>query len=282
LAANETPSDIAPTPPAVPAAAASNANPGAAAEVQPAANTTATPKRETSRPKPVWTPASTPPPPSDDDSIEAYMFRLLKRVRGDAPSPVQSRPPAQAQPPIHAQSPPPPARQGPEPESDVVIAAGGASSEPSLVAVEPEQPPQFLPRSRAPELTTNLAAMREVANSAARDAIAKHQRRTGGQKALAQSVGAVLTLFCATAAAYFAWRKLSLPAGVGAGIGLLAGLYWGGKAVGYALTALLLRRPLQTSSNAAADEGEPAPEAQPAMQNSEADSQPAAEEPANV
>ena len=282
LAAKQTPSGTTPTPPAVPATAVSIVSPGVAAEVQPAADSKASPKRETTRPKPVWTQPSTPPPPADDDSIEAYMFRLLKRVRGDAPPPVQPRPTAQAQPPAQPPAPPPTAKQGPESESETKITGEGASSEPSPVAVEPEQPPQFLPRSRAPELTTNLAAMREVANSAARDAIAKHQRRTGGQKALAQSVGAVLTLFCATAAAYFAWRKLSIPAGVGAGIGLLAGLYWGGKAVGYALTALLLRPPLQTASNAAADEGEPAPEAQPAMQNSEGDSQPAAEEPANV
>jgi chromosome segregation ATPase len=208
----------------------------------------ASPQEDTPIPQPVWTPASTPPPPADDDSIEAYMFRLLKRVRGDTP------------PPPHPSAPPPPVQQ---PEPVAASPTAGSMPESTADATEPEQPMEYLPRNKAPELTTNLAAMREVANSAARNAIVKHQRRTGEQKALAQSIGAALTFGCAIAAAYFAWRMHSILAAIGATIGLVAGLYWGGKAVGHALGVMLLRVPASRDRR----EALPAGESQPAAEN---------------
>ena len=102
---------------------------------------------------------------------------------------------------------------------------------------------QFLPRNRPPELNTSLVAMRELANSAARTAIVHHERRSGGQLALAKAVGALLTLACSGIAAYFAYRTQSLYAGIGAAIGGLAGCYWGGKAALQALQAMKLRVP---------------------------------------
>jgi hypothetical protein len=141
-----------------------------------------------------------------------------------------------------------------------------ATVEMPIVPVMPTRPSAIMPRNRAPELTSNLAAMREVANSAARTAIVKHARTSGGKLALAKSVGAVLTLVCSLVAAYFAYRTNSMYAGIGAAIGGLAACYWGGKALLYAIHAMLLQAPVVKSialpdpihARGAVEAGEPA------------------------
>jgi hypothetical protein len=163
------------------------------------------------------------------------MARLLKRVRGDSPPAPHSFLPLT-----------PPAAPVAAVKADIGQSAGSAADSIQV----PEQPApceEFLPRNRAPELTANLAAMRELANSAARTAIVKHQRKSGSQLAFTQSIGAVMTLFCSCAAGYFALRTQSLYAGIGAAVGGLATCYWGGKAARHALKALLLRVPVVES-----------------------------------
>jgi chromosome segregation ATPase len=179
-------------------------------------------------PQPVWTKHSDTPPPADDDSIEAYMSRLLKRVRGDGPA---AGVPAAAPPP-----PPAPATLAePEPSEPMTMTMPAN--------IEPVKPEEYLPRNKAPEASTSLAAMRELANSVARTAVVKHQRKSGGRDAMYQSVGALLTLVCSIAAAGFAYRTQSVPTAAGAIVGLLATTYWGGKAARNLLRAMMLKAP---------------------------------------
>ncbi len=178
-------------------------------------------------PKPVWNQPGHEPP-ADDDSIEAYMSRLLKRVRGDS----HVAAPAVATP------APKPAPIAPTPQP-VEIAPVQVASAPA----EPVKPEEYVPRQKAPELTTNMAAMRELANSAARTAIVKHQKRSGSQQAMMQSVGALLTLVCGLVAAFGAYYFHSLPGAIAAGIGLAVALYWGGKAAIRVLGLMMLKAP---------------------------------------
>lgn len=83
-----------------------------------------------------------------DESIQAYMNRLLNRVRDDrdpAPAPLPKATPAPMPLPI--------------------------AEEPKYV-----EPKEYIPRSQAPERGVNMAAIREVANESARNAISKSTR----------------------------------------------------------------------------------------------------------
>lgn len=101
----------------------------------------------------------------DDDSIEAYMNRLLRRVQGQSESEPAAKPTAPRTQVVEPKREP--VRQSiPEPEE------AEASTSKSEVMNSP-----YVPRSQAPERNSNLAAMRELANSSARTAIAASARK---------------------------------------------------------------------------------------------------------
>jgi hypothetical protein len=91
----------------------------------------------------------------DEESIENYMERLLGRIRGEhgneRSTPVKCEPAPQETPPVEEQEPP----QMP----------AAPPSEETLDETE------YVPRSAAPERSSNLAAMRELANESAHSAI---------------------------------------------------------------------------------------------------------------
>jgi hypothetical protein len=159
------------------------------------------------------------------------MARLLKRVRGDSPASAPSFAPAPPPRPVPSAAP-----AGPTPDDDVKATAE--------VAIEPVKPEEFIPRQKAPERTTNLAAMRELANSAARTAIVKHQKRSGHKKAMIQSFRAILMLVCGLATAAGAYYFHSLPGAIAAAVGLAAALFWGSKAALNLLRLMMLKAPL--------------------------------------
>lgn len=104
----------------------------------------------------------------DDDSIEAYMNRLLQRVQGTS-GPV---PPASSVVAPHSE---PPRQAGPDPSAAMRSDSARESSfdidvDTSNQEDAPATP--YLPRSQAPERDKNLSAMRELANHSARSAIA--------------------------------------------------------------------------------------------------------------
>ena len=170
----------------------------------------------------------------DDESIESYMERLLQRVRGDAGDAPKPAAPAPA--PAYQASQPAPAEEShSEP-------AAAVSDKPPAALVNPEE---FVPRSQAPEMTSDLAAMRELANSAARSAIAKHQRKTTGKHVTGRLVGIGVVLAASGALAYWAWSIPSITAAVGASVGFTASLYWCTRALGRMMSSARLHRPYE-------------------------------------
>lgn len=107
-------------------------------------------------------------PAEDDDSIEAYMARLLQRVQGGASDPA-------------------PARRAPEPVRHQVAPVVASEPEPAATPLVPESPldpAEYIPRAQAPERNSSLSAMREVANASARSAIENSDKRRGGDTAV--------------------------------------------------------------------------------------------------
>lgn len=144
-----------------------------------------------SAPRPVFekaagSSAAPPPPPgNDDESIEAYMSRLLKRVRGDA---VANTFTLQVKAERAAVS---------EGEPTPLLSQPCVTSKPSL------EPEQYLPRKSAPELPSEMAAMRELAVHSARQAINHSSQRRFQKKALAVTGAAWFSL--ASGIGLFAW-----------------------------------------------------------------------------
>lgn len=118
-------------------------------------------------------PLSAVAPMSNDageDSIEDYMARLLKRVRGEE---LGSTPLPAANIAENCQ---------PSTFGNDVVSAKSADRDESL------DPATYVPRRQAPEASNNLAAMRELANQSARAAIQtseKHRKKTASRSKLA-------------------------------------------------------------------------------------------------
>ncbi|MCU0878859.1 MAG: hypothetical protein MUF06_13835 [Pirellulaceae bacterium] len=168
--------------------------------------------------KPVWMQPSSPAPPADDDSIEDYMSRLLRRVRGEGPAPaVPYQFPTQS-----------PAPSPTEPQAAKSVSPAADETVPQDAET---QTTLYRPRATAPELTTNLKAMRELANSACRTAIAKHQKRRGGREVLGRLIGVGLTLVASGLAAGVAAVFDSGLAAFAALAGFVAVAYWTLRAI---------------------------------------------------
>jgi hypothetical protein len=161
------------------------------------------------------------PAEEEEESIEDYMARLLKRVRGEEPSPsplggvqqVYSPPPSPAITP-KPQERPKEVKQAPE----------------STNTAESSEPQAYVRRTQAPESTSNMKKMRELANESARTAIDQSTRKRGARvfgklvlAALAAAIGVVLLL-------------------LGTTYGGLA--YYGGAGAAFVLTTLFAVRAL--------------------------------------
>ena len=125
----------------------------------------------------------------EDDSIEAYMNRLLNRVQG---SPASDTSPTQSTPLV--------------PSGEATVEQLGETTAESIEAsasaepMEPDAP--LVPRSQAPERNSDLSAMRELANSSARTAVArsvKIQARDTQIKAMMKFAQAGVAGICALA-----------------------------------------------------------------------------------
>lgn len=145
----------------------------------------------------------------DEESIESYMDRLLKRVRGDG-DPTQS--------------------SGKSSSSGDSLALA-AIAEPlanveSVPTVSDSQAAEYSPRRTAPELTSSMSAMRDLANSAARTAIDQHVRLHSSRRATRKLLGACMTVGFSLVMGYWAWRIHSFQAALAAGLGGAIGGYW--------------------------------------------------------
>lgn len=153
----------------------------------------------------------------DDDSIEAYMNRLLNRVQGSSGSNT-----AAVKPETLSMSTSTPVRDlSPISESLSI----SAEPTPSVEPVDPNAP--LVPRSQAPERKSDLSAMRDLANSSARTAIShstKNQIRNiqlSGMFSLALAFGAIIVALGSTflfglsgGLLYLAWAMTLIIAGV--------------------------------------------------------------------
>lgn len=138
----------------------------------------------------------------DEESIESYMERLMMRVRGDGSKPgATSSAPASHFAPEPSGAAPTTQTEAPAPKTDV-------------------KPEEFLPRAQAPEASVNMAAMRELANSAARSAIATHQQKHTSKRATGKLIGSAAVLAISLLLCFLAWYAWSLAAAIGAALGL--------------------------------------------------------------
>ncbi|MEO9595511.1 MAG: FHA domain-containing protein [Rhodopirellula bahusiensis] len=143
----------------------------------------------------------------DDDSIEAYMNRLLQRVQkqsGDEAAPAAEKPQKAATEPV---------------EIPVQAETTDHDLEPEVIEpVDPNAP--LIPRSQAPERNSNLSAMRELANESARSAVersAKSQSHSSRVQAMVKFSQAVVAIICGIAAVTFvAQGTLKIVAAVAA------------------------------------------------------------------
>jgi len=175
----------------------------------------------------------TPSHSSEDESIESYMERLMLRVRGSSPVAQSSWKPATS---ALADSAP---RTTPEATADSTPAAPG----------EEKPANDYSPRRTAPELTSDLSAMRELANTAARTAIDSHVRKRKGRQATGKLFGASATLVLSTVLGYWAWQLQSFDAGAAASIGGVVGLYWSLSAAGRLFGLRRAATPVEGATN---------------------------------
>jgi hypothetical protein len=178
-------------------------------------------------------------PEQEEESIEKYMERLMERVRGDK-----------------AMSPKPRPAPDLEPEEPAAAAAApeAETAEPSEPA--PVQPAETIRRPPPAEQTIDLAAMREVANTAARSAIERHYQNSRGDRGTGRLFAAGFVLLVSALLGCWAWQTSSVPAAVGAGIALLAGGLWAMRGFGRLLKSLTLSRPAPPVLPASSDRAE--------------------------
>jgi hypothetical protein len=170
----------------------------------------------------------------EEESIESYMERLLKRVKGDS-TPISSAAPMKFKPATAAPPAAVPATTAPPAEQTAYDRQ-----------VESEE---YSPRRTAPELSTNLTAMRDLANSAARSAIDRHVRKHTGKQVAGKLTGAFLTVTASGLLSYWAWKTNSFQAAVGAGIGGAAGAYWTLAAIRRLFGLMRLNKPRPVPKN---------------------------------
>jgi hypothetical protein len=138
----------------------------------------------------------------DDDSIESYMSQLLRRVRGEESF-------------VHTTSVLSSISRPSEPPKSTVEPV--APPPPPVVDSKPVTPSEYLPRSQAPEQTVDVAAMRELANSAARMAISTHANKHTVKRAAGKLIiGAIASVVASVALGFWALRSGSWIAVCGA------------------------------------------------------------------
>jgi hypothetical protein len=147
-----------------------------------------------------------------EESIEDYMAKLMNRVRGASEQPA-SIPASQRSVP----QPSPVYQSEPEPEP--------LATEQKRSSVA-EKPFEMSPRQTPTELTSNLAAMRELANFSARDAIDTSVRNRWSQAAIGKFMVTTTALLCGGLLLYWTKDLQSLPF-MGASIALVIALFWG-------------------------------------------------------
>ena len=149
----------------------------------------------------------------EDESVDAYMARLLQRVRGETPSP--ATPPQPERPPVSAVETP-------------ALEADEVRSQPVMAHIKPATPVSLAPRAVAPEKSADLTAMRQLANYSAQVALGTHAQgqmaREGRMKLAVVGVSLAAGLWL-----LWAWWFRSAPNVIlhAANLSFLIALIWG-------------------------------------------------------
>ncbi|MBC8353263.1 MAG: hypothetical protein H8E66_14795 [Planctomycetes bacterium] len=153
----------------------------------------------------------------EEESIEDYMARLMKRVRAtdDEDLPTLSAEPA--------------AERSPVTEYTEVTPVA-----PPVEELEPDKmnSEEYKPRSQAPEMADRMTAMRSLANDTARSAIASHAKRNWSSVMKLKLIVSVFT-FVAVLASLIFFRGNPLLMGLGSFVGLGVLGYWARTAITY-------------------------------------------------
>jgi hypothetical protein len=156
----------------------------------------------------------------EEDSIDAYMARLMERVRGMAGS---KAPAAEAPRPAATTS----MASEPTVRTQSVDLDGGAADDDDG---EPEQPATLKqpsrPRTVPIEQTVNFSAMRDLANLSTRLALDTHAQRTLTHKTYSKLIVSIFGLGSGGTMAYFATQGDLLTL-LGAAFSTVAGVVWG-------------------------------------------------------
>jgi hypothetical protein len=150
---------------------------------------------------------------SGDDSIEDYMQRLLKRVRGDSATTEQSFG-------IYNVESETERTPRTEAEMDLVELKQSRESKPLTQS-------EYQPRSQAPEVVANFAAMREIGNDHRRKNILNHAERTLTDRTKSGLIGAVAGIGMSVASFFYLDAQPELAAtGLFAGLGMAVICIW--------------------------------------------------------
>jgi len=186
----------------------------------------------------------------EEESIDDYMVRLLKRLRSTTGGAEVADCRPQAPPPRQPAVPAAPAEAAPE-----------SASVPQPATPPPRKPVQMTPRAKAPEKMADLSAMRELANLSAQSALDWHTRKLLA-RARRGKLLIVISGLAATALLLWMWSAYGLGALTysGALVGLVVAIFWG---LQYAILTghLIISRSgrLRWKSAASLKHGGPAP-----------------------
>jgi hypothetical protein len=183
--------------------------------------------------------AAAPAKTEDEDSIEQYMAKLLQRVRGDSEGGKAARE-QPTQMPLNAPNMKPTERSAESSEPSVVATpeTRAGSNVDAVVAPLVDRGEWVKRRVSSPAPTTNLGALRALANETARMAISRHELRTLRRNAVTKTI--VATLAGVTSLWLMLdspdWRHVQFLTACGA---LLVAAYWAAEAF---RTLLISRR----------------------------------------
>ena len=150
----------------------------------------------------------------DEESIEDYMAKMMMRIRGVQGSATQA-----------SQAPPPAPVKKEKSSAEMKPSESAEQIEMEAKSKEPQKPFEMAPRKAPVELTSNLAAMRELANVSAREAIDLSVRNRWSQAAFGKlSVAGVALL---AAGILFYWTRDPMTVSfLGGGVASLIAVFW--------------------------------------------------------
>jgi hypothetical protein len=131
------------------------------------------------------------PPDDSDEALEAYMAKMMQRVRSNSTAFDESK-----QAPVEHEPAPSMIARLPQP-TDEPAQKNAIIATPDFLAEVPLSFEDLKNATRKTPLASDLAALREIANSTARKAIATHTRRRSRESAITKMIVAVTALVSA-------------------------------------------------------------------------------------